>query len=388
MNREKTRLLGMTRDELADAVGEIGGQRYRGDQLFRWMYARGASSFEEMSDLGKAFRERLAGHATLDAVHEVSRQHSRYDGTTKFLFSLQDGLRIESVLIPPATAFAGREASGEDEQRRLTLCVSTQVGCPLDCSFCATATMGFRRNLTAGEILGQILEVRRLTGKTITNVVFMGMGEPMLNYDNVMRAGEILSTGIGIAPRHVTVSTAGWADGIRRMGDERRRMKLAVSLHSAVESTRASLMPVTRRFPLGQLMEALEHYYARVKTRVTLEFIFFDGVNDSPGEVSRLVKFSRRIPSKINVIPFHPIGPAGQPAGAGALRPSPRVDAIVRSLREQNLTVLVRSSAGVDIDAACGQLAVRLEAAGRGAPAPGPPVPPGHRHSPTTTGPL
>src|SRR5512140_3949920 len=163
MTGEKTQLLGKTRDELADVVEDIGEPRYRGDQLFRWLYAHGASSFESMSNLGKAFRDRLAASATLDCIHEVSRQQSRLDGTTKFLFALRDGLRIESVLIPPATAFAGREASGEDEQKRLTLCVSTQVGCPLDCAFCATATMGFRRNLTAGEIVGQILEVRRLT---------------------------------------------------------------------------------------------------------------------------------------------------------------------------------------------------------------------------------
>jgi 23S rRNA (adenine2503-C2)-methyltransferase len=220
--------------------------------------------------------------------------------------------------------------------------------------------MGFRRNLTTGEIVGQILDARRLTGKKITNVVFMGMGEPMLNYDNVMRAGEIISTGLGIALRHVTVSTAGWIEGIRRMGDERQRMKLAVSLHSAVESTRTHLMPVTKRFSLADLAEALEYYYARVKTRVTFEVVFFDGVNDTPEEVARLLKFSRRIPSKINVIPFHSIETAGRSISGPALTPSPRVDRIVQHLRDEHMTVLMRSSAGVDIDAACGQLAVKL----------------------------
>lgn len=352
----------MGRDELRAFVEELGERPYRGDQVYQWLYARGTTGFDGMTDCGRAFRERLHARAHIAGVTHVQDRLSPADGTTKFLFALSDGLRIESVLIPPASAFDGDDP-GDDEPRtsrdRLTLCVSTQVGCPLDCAFCATGTMGFRRNLTAGEIIDQVLAVRRLTGRTITNVVFMGMGEPMMNYDAVMRAAELMTGGAGIAARRITVSTAGWIDGIRRMGEERRRNKLAVSLHSAVESTRTALMPVTRRYPLDRLREALVQYYAQTKMRVTYEYVFFDGVNDTPHEVRRLIAFARAVPCKINVIPYHPIDFAG-PQGLGAsLRPSPRMPDLVEELRRAHLTVMVRSSAGEDIAAACGQLAVQ-----------------------------
>jgi 23S rRNA (adenine2503-C2)-methyltransferase len=361
MNSVRTNLLGFTRDELTTFVEDIGEPRYRGKQIFAWLYEKGATNFSSMTDLGKSFRSRLELAATIDGLSAVSQQRSRHDGTTKFLFALPDGLRVETVLIPPASAFAGVEAAGEDEQKRLTLCVSTQVGCPLDCAFCATATMGYRRNLTSGEIVDQILQVRRLTGKRITNVVFMGMGEPMMNYDNVMRAVEIIIDGIGIAARHVTISTAGWAEKIRQMADEDRGVKLAVSLHSAVEETRTKLMPITRRFGLGALTEALEYYYSRQKQQVTFEYIFFDNVNDTPPEVARLIQLARRIPSKLNIIPFHSIDFVAPTGIAAILRPSKRMKEIVEHLRRSGLTVMIRSSAGEDIDAACGQLAVECE---------------------------
>ncbi len=359
MVMEPTNLLGMTAEELGDFAEEIGERRYRGNQLFRWLYGHGATSVDAMTDLGKTVRSRLEQAATILGLSIVTRQQSHHDGTEKFLFELPDGLRVESVLIPPASAFSGREAAAEDEQKRLTLCVSTQVGCPLDCAFCATATMGFQRNLTTGEIVDQILQVRRITGRTITNVVFMGMGEPMMNYDNLMHAADIIATGLRIPMRRLTVSTAGWADRIRQMADEGRRLKLAVSLHSAVEETRTKLMPVTKRFGIRALVEALEHYTRRTGQQVTFEYIFFEGVNDSPGEVARLVKLARRIPSKINVIPFHSIAFTAPAGFSSTLRPSTRTAAIVQHLREHDLTVMVRSSAGEDISAACGQLAVQ-----------------------------
>ncbi len=366
MGQHRTNLLGLTRDELAAFAEDLGERRYRGDQMFTWIYGRGATRFDAMTDLGKAARARLEQAAAIEGLTLVTRQQSVADGTTKFLFGLPDGLQIETVLIPPASAFRGTEAASEDEQQRLTLCVSTQVGCPLDCAFCATASMGFRRNLTSGEIVDQILQVRRMTHRKITNVVFMGMGEPLMNYGNVVRAAEIMTGGIHIAARHITVSTAGWADRIRQLADEKRRMKLAVSLHSAVEETRRMLMPITRRFGLSALVDALEYYYARMKERITFEYIFFDGINDTRQEVDRLVKLARRIPSKINVIPFHPIDFTSPTGLSASLRPSPRAGIIVQFLREQNLTVLVRSSAGEDISAACGQLAVESAQAGRG----------------------
>lgn len=357
----KRNLLGLTREELAAAAVAWGEPAYRGKQLFTWLYTKRAPAFSGMSNLGKDFRRRLEESAEIAAVRIAGRRTSLRDGTTKFLFALADGKHVESVLIPPSSAFRGREASGEEEQRRLTLCVSTQVGCPLDCAFCATGTMGFRRNLTAGEIIGQVLEVMRATGRTVTNVVFMGMGEPLLNYLPVMTAAEILATGAGIAARRITISTAGRADRIRQMGEERRRFRLAVSLHGARDDTRTRLMPINRTFGLAVLLEALEHYYRRTRLRVTYEYIFFDGVNDSAKEVERLIALARRVPSKINVIPFHSIAFTSPSGFAASLRPSPRAEEIVEQLRAADLTVMVRSSAGEDIDAACGQLAVTTE---------------------------
>jgi len=353
MTGRRTNLLGMTRDELSAFVREKGESAYRGGQLYQWLYARGASSFGGMTDLARNFRARLDEVAAIGAPEAVGEKRSA-DGTVKLLFALGDGLRVESVLIPPASAFRGEAG----EQNRLTLCVSTQVGCALDCAFCATGTMGFTRNLTAGEIVGQVLAASRVAERKITNVVFMGMGEPLLNYDAVMKAAAILTDGCGIAARRITISTAGRADRIRRMADDGARVKLAVSLHSAVDATRSRLMPINRKYALPVLMDAVEYYYRETRQRVTYEVILFDGVNDGAEDVRRLVALARRVPSKINIIPFHAIGFA-HPRGLGAeLLPSPRMEAIAGELRAAHLTVMVRMSAGEDIDAACGQLAL------------------------------
>jgi 23S rRNA (adenine2503-C2)-methyltransferase len=221
--------------------------------------------------------------------------------------------------------------------------------------------MGFGRNLTAGEIVGQVLAAKRLSARKITNVVFMGMGEPMMNYDNVMKAIEIMTSGIGVAARRITISTAGWADRIRQLGDEHRRTKLAVSLHAADDATRTKLMPINKRFPLDSLLSALEYYHACTKQRVTYEYIFFDGINDSDADVTRLASLAQRVPCKVNVIPFHSIDFMPLSRFAATLRPSPRTADIIDRLRSRNLSVFVRSSAGEDIDAACGQLAVDLD---------------------------
>jgi len=363
MSSQRHNLLGLSREELARFAEHLGERPYRGNQVFAWLYERGATAFSSMSDLGKAFRECLEANATIQGIEHLTSQTSRHDTTSKFLFALEDGRRVETVLIPPRSAFRPGEAAHEDEQVRQTLCISTQVGCPLDCAFCATATMGFHRNLTVGEIVDQLLQVRRITGRRITNIVFMGMGEPLLNYDAVMKAVEIFALGPRITARHITISTAGWVDGIRRLAGEPSRVKLAVSLHSAVDATRRELMPIGRRFPLPVLEEALLGYYRRTRRRVTFEVIFFDGVNDTAPEVGALLKLARRVPCKVNIIPFHSIAFAA-PSGLGAsLRPSPRMDEIVEQLRQAHLTVMVRSSAGEDIDGACGQLAVRLERA-------------------------
>jgi 23S rRNA (adenine2503-C2)-methyltransferase len=368
MNAAKNNLLGLTRQELADVAESVGEPRYRGQQIFTWLYSRGATSFSAMTDLGKAFRERLEMQAAITGLTLQSRRRSHHDGTTKFLFALSDGRHVESVLIPPASSFAGGKSAPDEGPGRLTLCVSTQVGCPLDCAFCATGVMGFARNLTAGEIVDQVLQVQRLTPKSITNIVFMGMGEPLLNYDNVMNAVDIMTAGIGITVRRITISTAGLADRIRQMGEEKRKAKLAVSLHSAVNATRTRLMPINRKFDLTALRLALEDYYRRVQRRVTYEVILFDGVNDTDSEVARLITFARHVPCKLNIIPFHSIAFTGVDGPGAGLRPSTRMEEIVERLRAAHLTVMVRSNAGVDIEGACGQLAVMTERSKRRRP--------------------
>ncbi len=357
---QKHNLKGLTLAELQDFAESIGEPRYRGRQLFDWLYRKRESDFARMSSLSAAMRARLGSVATVDALRCVTTLASRDDGTAKFLFELSDGRRIESVLIPPRTAFESPDAGNEEEQRRLTLCVSTQVGCPLDCAFCATATMGFLRNLTAGEIIDQLMQVAAVSGRKVTNLVYMGMGEPLMNYENVMNSAEIISTALDIAARRITISTAGWVPNIRRMADEKRKIKLAVSLHSLNDKSRAALMPVAKKFPLPELLDAVEYYYRATGMRVTFEYILFDGWNDTDSDLRLLTNLSGRIPCKVNIIPFHSIAFASPEGFAARLAPTPagRADEFVRKLRDAHLTVFVRSSAGEDIAAACGQLAV------------------------------
>lgn len=351
----RTPLTGLSIDELRSFVAELGEKPYRAGQLYAWLYKSGAASFAEMTDLSKSFRdllERVAVPRTLDLV--TARRSDR-DGTTKFLLRLADGLAIEAVLIPP-------DPDAPDAERRLTLCVSTQVGCPLDCAFCATGTMGFTRNLTAGEIVEQYLHAQRQSDRRISNIVFMGMGEPMLNYDEVMKAVDILTDnrGANMSARRITISTAGYVDQIRRLADDQRTVKLALSLHALDESKRIALMPITKKHGIAALTGALDYYYRRTGIRPTLEYIPFDGFNDTDADADLLIRFARRVPCKVNLIPFHSIEFTRPSGFASTLRPSPRarIETFAARLRDAHLTVMVRSSAGEDIEAACGQLAV------------------------------
>jgi 23S rRNA (adenine2503-C2)-methyltransferase len=348
-------LKGLNLSDLQTFAESLGEKKYRGTQLYQWLYAKQASSFDEMSDISREFREILKRSATIDNLQIVTAQASPIDGTQKFLFRLQDGIAIESVLIPP-------DKLSPDAERRLTLCVSTQVGCPLDCAFCATGAMGFTRNLTAGEIIDQVIQAQRLSTKRITNLVYMGMGEPMLNYDNVMASVEIINDNrsLNIGVRHITISTAGYADKIRRMADEGRRVKLALSLHSLDNEKRTRLMPINRKFPLEALMDALAYYYTRTRLRPTFEYIPFAGFNDGQEDVLRFIQLSRRFPCKVNLIPFHSIEFMHPSGFASTLRPTPpdRMEWFAEELRKADINVMTRSSAGQDIEAACGQLAV------------------------------
>jgi 23S rRNA (adenine2503-C2)-methyltransferase len=356
----KLNLKGLTLPELEAFALSIGEKKFRGKQLFEWIYAKRASSFKEMSTISKALRDKLTDIASIPSLVIITENKSG-DGTAKFLLELSDGSQIESVLIPPRTAFTDPNAKAEEEQKRLTLCISTQVGCPLKCIFCATGSMGFFRNLTTCEIIDQVLQVEKRTGKRITNLVFMGMGEPLLNYDSVANSIEIFTNGMAIAARHITVSTVGLVPQIRRIADERRKFKLAISLHSLDDEIRSSLIPIAKRYRLDELIDAIGYYYRSVKRRPTFEYILFNGLNDRDSDVKELVKLSKRIPCKVNVIPYHNIQFTNPAGFAASLQPTgiPRMEEFVRKLRELHVTVFIRSSAGESIEAACGQLAVQ-----------------------------
>jgi 23S rRNA (adenine2503-C2)-methyltransferase len=350
----KINLKGLTLAELQVFIEDLGEKKYRAAQLYSWLYAKAAQSFDEMTDISKDFRTVLSQISYISNL-QLGTQSVSTDSTTKYLFKLNDSLAVETVLIPSTK-------KTPEEGARLTLCVSTQVGCPLDCKFCATGTMGFTRNLTAGEIVDQVIQVQRNSEKRITNLVYMGMGEPMLNYENVMKSVDIINDdhGLNIGARHITISTAGYADKIRQLADEERPVKLALSLHSLDNDKRTQLMPITKKFSVDELMKALEYYYHKTRRRPTFEYILFDGFNDTTADIKAFVKLSRRLLCKVNLIPFHSIA-FMHPSGIGASlkpTPAPRIAAFADALRKSDITVMVRGSSGQDINAACGQLAV------------------------------
>ncbi|MGC9093752.1 MAG: 23S rRNA (adenine(2503)-C(2))-methyltransferase RlmN [Bacteroidota bacterium] len=358
-----TPLVGLTLQEMTELAEELGEPRYRGQQLFAWVYAHRSSSIEEMKNLPRAFREKLRQVSTLEALKLRSVQKSTADGTMKLLLELRDGLLIESVVIPPNSAFHSGTARNEDEQKRLTVCVSTQVGCPVGCIFCATGSMGFYRNLSTGEIIGQIIEAERVAKRRMTNVVYMGMGEPLLNYENVLKSINIITgeNSLGISARHITISTAGYPNRIKKLALEPTKVKLALSLHSANDRLRSYLMPLNKKYPVAKLQEAIQEYYHRTRRRITLEYVVFNELNDHEEDARALIAFARSVPSKINLIPFHSFDFMATATPAAQLRtPShERMEQFAERLRAAGLTVMIRTSAGKDIAAACGQLAVQ-----------------------------
>ncbi len=341
--------LGLT--ELEDLACALGQPAYRGRQLFQWLYGKGAQSFEAMSNLPKAFRKTLADVAEIDTITQSQLQTAR-DETAKGLFTLSSGRQIEAVLIP--------DFDDEGAAKRLTVCVSSQVGCALGCSFCATGLMGFQQNLTAGEIFDQVWLINALAqqryGRGVTNVVFMGMGEPMLNYDNVLRSITLLTEGLGLSPRRITVSTVGLARRIEQLADEKRRFNLAVSLHAPTDARRSSIMPVNRAVAtdLTALKASIQHYTRATGRRITYEYCMFRGFNDSAEDAHHLADVVAWAPSKVNLIMYNPVeGLAFQPT------PEAHLNAFIRILVRRGVTVTVRRSRGQDIDAACGQLAIK-----------------------------
>jgi len=334
-------LKGLTLPELESFVLSQGLERYRARQLFHWMYYRRAKSFDQMTNLRKDLRQRLSEIAELHSVQIDHQQLSPESGAVKFLFQLRDGERVEGVFIP--------------DGRRRTVCLSTQVGCPLGCTFCATGKMGFRRNLTAGEIVDQLIAIERLLDTEATNVVMMGMGEPFLNYENVIKAAQLIANpeGIAISQRKITLSTAGYVPAIYRFANEGHRFKLAISLNATTDELRSQLMPINQKFDLEKLLEAARHYVRKSRKRVTFEYVLIAGMNDSRSDARRLRRLLKGIPCKINLIPYNEID------GGGFQPPDERaVNQFAQWLADFAATVTIRRSQGGDIKAACGQLCV------------------------------
>jgi 23S rRNA (adenine2503-C2)-methyltransferase len=328
-----------TLPELEELVGSWGHPAFRARQLIKWLY-KGVNDFEAMTDIARPFRAELAAKACVGAPRLEAVQQAA-DGCRKFLFALADGNLIESVLIP--------------EEGHATLCLSSQVGCAMGCRFCLTARRGLVRNLTAGEIVGQILAVRReLTAELhLTNLVFMGMGEPLANFDALVRALTIISApwGLKFAPRRLTVSTAGMAPLIPRLGFE-AKANLTISLNAADDATRNRIMPINRRYPLADLLAACRAFPLPQHRRITFAYVLLAGINDSADQARQLARLLKGFRAKINLIPFnpHPRLDFGRPAESKVLE-------FQDILREANFTVLIRESRGQEIAAACGQLA-------------------------------
>jgi 23S rRNA (adenine2503-C2)-methyltransferase len=324
----------------------MGERPFRARQLYRWLQRKGAASLEEMTDLSFPLREELGRRTRLTTLERADEQRSS-DGTIKWAFRTEDGKLLESVYLP--------------EPERKTLCVSTQVGCAVGCKFCLTATMGLARNLTAAEIADQVhranrrlVELGEGTGqRPLTNLVFMGMGEPLANYRNLKLALDLLLSGDGpnFSHRHVTVSTSGLVPVIRRLGEE-TPVKLAVSLNATTDAQRDALMPINRRYPIADLMRACREFPARNGRRITFEYVLLGGLNDTLDDARRLADLVSGIPTKVNLIPYN------ENPGLGFVAPAPEaVEAFLDALLARNLTAVVRKSRGRDISAACGQLA-------------------------------
>lgn len=340
----KPDLRNFTIDELIALIVSMGEKPHRAKQIFRWLYAKGADSFREMTDLPKSLIERLEREVRINALRCEERLVSR-DGTEKFLWELVDGEFVESVLIKVAGA-AGRR----------TLCLSTQVGCKFKCPFCASGTNGFKRNLAAFEILGQIVEAERLAPGRVGNIVFMGMGEPLDNYDNVIKAVRIMNDpkGLGIGARKITISTCGVVPGIERLEKLGLQVELSVSLHATDDELRDELVPANRKYPLKELERVLAGYFESTGRVVTLEYTLIKDVNDGDKDAERLAAFAKKIKAKVNLIACNPLVMKGREA----LAPG-RIETFRAILMRKSVTATIRRSKGDDIMAACGQLAAR-----------------------------
>jgi 23S rRNA (adenine2503-C2)-methyltransferase len=335
-------LFGATRDELGEALTRLGAKPFHGEQAFRWLYARGVVDPAAWTDLPKALRARIAAEVRIE-LPRIDARVEAADGTIKYRMALPSGGTVESVFM--------------EQRGRVTLCLSSQVGCALDCDFCLTAKMGFVRHLDAGEIAGQVALVREDRGlEAPFNVVFMGMGEPLHNYDRVMAAFRLLTDpdGFALSRRRITVSTSGLAPAIDRLAGEAQRPRLAVSLNATTDAVRDRIMPVNRKYPIATLLEACRRFAAATGERFTFEYVLLAGINDTDADVSRLRGILRATPAKLNLIPFNAV-----PGWLPYVSPKrERIVAIRDRLLGWDLPVSIRWSRGVEARAACGQLAL------------------------------
>lgn len=346
-----TPLLAVTPEELSEVLAASGAESFRAKQVIEWVYKKRVESFDAMSSLSKTLRATLAERYVLRSL-SYARVEGSADTTRKFLFKLHDGRFIETVLIPASPALYGSRSD------RRTLCVSSQVGCAYDCKFCASGLAGFTRNLSAAEIVEQIVQVEKLSGERVDNLVFMGMGEPLANLGNVQRAIQVLNAewGVGIGARHITVSTSGLAPQIRKLADVPLQIRLAISLHGASDEVRNQIMPVNKKYPLAELFEALQYWHSHRKQHLTFEFILIAGVNDSLEQARLLGKRARTLDAKVNLIPYNTV--EGLPWERPSVDQQERFRDIVATF---GVAVTLRREKGHDIAAACGQLRLKQE---------------------------
>lgn len=377
-------LRNQTYDDLTELMQKLGEKRYRGEQLFRWVHARGVTDLDQMTDVSRKLRERLrAENLVRVAELSIDKVQLSVDGTRKLRLKTADDRLIESVLIPDddardvmsgmASSEKGPDAYDDDEdepsweRKKLTQCVSSQVGCAIDCDFCATAKLGFGRNLSAGEIVSQVYQAEALLrslpsddptriagGDQVTNLVFMGMGEPLHNFDNLTKALKILlhPLGRGFSRRRITVSTSGLVPAIEKLAQEGLPVNLAVSLNATTDEVRDVIMPINKRYPLKMLLSALRRFPLERRQRITMEYVLLGGVNDTLDDARRLPELLRGIPCKLNLIPWnpHPQAPYKRPERSAVL-------AFQTECMKLGFTTYTRKTRGIDIDAACGQLA-------------------------------
>jgi 23S rRNA (adenine2503-C2)-methyltransferase len=333
-------------NELEEELHKLDEPSYRAGQITDWLYKKRVDSIEKMTDLPQSLRERLAEKFSFSKIDVVRVLGSR-DTTRKFLFRLSDANLIESVLIPASPALYGEKSD------RRTVCISTQVGCAYGCKFCASGLEGFSRNLRANEIIDQIIAIERAGGEKIDNIVFMGMGEPLANFENTMRAIRIVNApwALGIGARHITVSTSGLAPQIRKLADEPLQFRLAVSLHGATDEVRNRVMPINRKYNIETLLSACDYYTAHKNQRLTFEYILIAGVNDADEQARLLAQHAKRLFAKVNLIPYNTVD------GLEWSRPSRnRQEKFLSILRAHKIAATLRREKGHDIDAACGQL--------------------------------